>query len=156
VTFRAPASSEFSTSSFTTLAGRSTTSPAAIWLATCSGRRRIRFTAFVEKIQPRINPARRSRNQSSAELYSAVSRICHPPAVARPDDPTAHGTQPNTIRRDSRLQICATPKRAAGKKSAHEDKIFTNGNTDKIFISPLNYLLSALANLLLQFLEPFV
>ncbi len=28
---RAPASSAFSTSSFTTLAGRSTTSPAAIW-----------------------------------------------------------------------------------------------------------------------------
>ena len=39
-----PASSEFSTSSFTTLAGRSTTSPAAIWFATCSGRRRMRFT----------------------------------------------------------------------------------------------------------------
>ena len=34
---RAPASSAFSSSSFTTLAGRSTTSPAAIWLATRSG-----------------------------------------------------------------------------------------------------------------------
>src|SRR5438105_14917035 len=34
---RAPASSAFSSSSFTTEAGRSTTSPAAILLATCSG-----------------------------------------------------------------------------------------------------------------------
>src|ERR1035438_5140318 len=33
-----PASSAFSSSSFTTDAGRSTTSPAAIWLATLSGR----------------------------------------------------------------------------------------------------------------------
>ena len=33
----APASMEFSTSSFTTEAGRSTTSPAAIWFATASG-----------------------------------------------------------------------------------------------------------------------
>ncbi len=38
LTERAPASSEFSTSSLTAEAGRSTTSPAAIWLATCSGR----------------------------------------------------------------------------------------------------------------------
>src|SRR5258705_9943406 len=45
VIWRAWASSEFSTSSLTTLAGRSTTSPAAIWFATCSGRRRIRFMA---------------------------------------------------------------------------------------------------------------
>ena len=34
----APASSAFSSNSFTTDAGRSTTSPAAIWLATLSGR----------------------------------------------------------------------------------------------------------------------
>ena len=38
----APASSAFSTSSFTTEAGRSTTSPAAIWSATASGRMDIR------------------------------------------------------------------------------------------------------------------
>ena len=38
----APASSAFSSSSFTTEAGRSTTSPAAIWLATWSGRMRMR------------------------------------------------------------------------------------------------------------------
>ena len=37
----APASIEFSTSSRTTAAGRSTTSPAAIWLATAGGSRRI-------------------------------------------------------------------------------------------------------------------
>jgi hypothetical protein len=37
----APASSAFSTSSFTTDAGRSTTSPAAMRLTRCSGRRRI-------------------------------------------------------------------------------------------------------------------
>ncbi len=42
-TERAPASSAFSTSSFTTDAGRSTTSPAAILLATFSGSMRIRL-----------------------------------------------------------------------------------------------------------------
>ena len=41
-TWRAPASSAFSTSSFTTDAGRSTTSPAAIWSATASGRMAMR------------------------------------------------------------------------------------------------------------------
>src|SRR3954447_796091 len=39
----ASASRAFSTNSFTTLAGRSTTSPAAIWFATCSESKRIRF-----------------------------------------------------------------------------------------------------------------
>jgi hypothetical protein len=43
---RAPASSAFSTSSFTTAAGRSTTSPAAIRLMVPSGRRRILARAF--------------------------------------------------------------------------------------------------------------
>ena len=38
----APASMAFSTSSFKALAGRSTTSPAAIWLISCSGSRRIK------------------------------------------------------------------------------------------------------------------
>ncbi len=38
---RAPASMLFSTNSFTTDAGRSTTSPAATWLATVSGSNRI-------------------------------------------------------------------------------------------------------------------
>src|SRR6266852_8661628 len=39
VSRRAPASMAFSTSSFTTEAGRSTTSPAAIWFARSGGRR---------------------------------------------------------------------------------------------------------------------
>ena len=42
---RAPASSEFSTSSFTTEAGRSMTSPAATWLATSSGSSAMRLMA---------------------------------------------------------------------------------------------------------------
>src|SRR5947207_8998189 len=42
----APASSEFSSNSFTTDAGRSTTSPAAILLATCSERTWMRPIAF--------------------------------------------------------------------------------------------------------------
>ena len=42
----APASMAFSTSSFTTLAGRSTTSPAAIWFTKVSGSLRISGKAF--------------------------------------------------------------------------------------------------------------
>src|SRR5271165_6680398 len=57
VIFFASASSEFSTSSFTTLAGRSTTSPAAIWLATCSERSLIRFTLEQFYGSPVISPA---------------------------------------------------------------------------------------------------
>src|SRR4051794_3267702 len=41
----APASMAFSTSSLTTDAGRSTTSPAAIWLARSAGRREMRPTS---------------------------------------------------------------------------------------------------------------
>src|SRR5205823_603312 len=44
--FRAPASMLFSTSSFTTEAGRSTTSPAATWLARISGKSRMRLISF--------------------------------------------------------------------------------------------------------------
>src|SRR5438270_5658174 len=44
---RAPASMLFSTSSFTTDAGRSTTSPAATWLARVSGRSLIRLIGFL-------------------------------------------------------------------------------------------------------------
>src|SRR2546427_11299295 len=43
---RAPASMLFSMSSFTTEAGRSTTSPAATWLATASGNNRIRLISI--------------------------------------------------------------------------------------------------------------
>src|SRR5712692_977670 len=56
LTRRAPASSEFSSSSFTTEAGRSITSPAAIASATSGGRRRIPLTRMTAP--PR--PARRS------------------------------------------------------------------------------------------------
>jgi hypothetical protein len=48
--FPGSASREFSTSSFTTLAGRSTTSPAAIWLATCSERSLMRFIRLRESL----------------------------------------------------------------------------------------------------------
>ncbi len=48
VTWRAPASSALSTSSRTTEAGRSTTSPAAIWLISSSGRSRMGRRVGVE------------------------------------------------------------------------------------------------------------
>src|SRR5881392_2141992 len=47
---RAPASRPFSSSSFSTEAGRSTTSPAAIWLTSRSGRTRMEGTARVYRI----------------------------------------------------------------------------------------------------------
>src|ERR1700743_3759185 len=63
----ASASREFSTNSSTTLAGRSTTSPAAIWLATCSGNNRMRFIAM---------PRGRSRNgEREAKDRAAVGRV---------------------------------------------------------------------------------
>ena len=49
-TLVAPASIAFSTSSFTTDAGRCTTSPAAIWFATESGNKCI--TSFIYQISP--------------------------------------------------------------------------------------------------------
>jgi hypothetical protein len=48
----APASSAFSTSSFTTEAGRSTTSPAAIWSISASSRRRTRGASAELDMQP--------------------------------------------------------------------------------------------------------
>src|SRR5262249_21009041 len=48
-TWCAPASSAFSTSSFTTEAGRSTTSPAAIWPWTAGGRTAIRPTPLQDE-----------------------------------------------------------------------------------------------------------
>src|SRR5581483_5185687 len=45
--FRAPASMLFSINSFTTEAGRSTTSPAATWLATVSGNNRMRLILYL-------------------------------------------------------------------------------------------------------------
>src|SRR5207253_3506332 len=54
---RAPASSAFSTSSFTAAAGRSMTSPAAIWLASVSGRTWMRTSRGVSGIaRPALKP----------------------------------------------------------------------------------------------------
>jgi hypothetical protein len=62
-------------------------------------------------MKPRLHTARRSRNQSSAELNSAVSRICNPLAAAQPGESAKSDPLPNAIRRYGRLQICATSKR---------------------------------------------
>jgi hypothetical protein len=50
-----------------------------------------------------------SRNLSSAELHSAVSRILNPLAVGELDGFIVFHALPNVIRRYGRLQICATP-----------------------------------------------
>src|ERR1041385_3199815 len=68
------ASSEFSTSSFTTLAGRSTTSPAAIWFATCSGSRRIRFTDVKRETLNVICKVRPQRKPAHFTFYEFVLR----------------------------------------------------------------------------------
>ena len=78
-----------------------------------------------------MDTARRSRNRSSAELDSAVSRICNPLAAAKPNASGKYGAPPNAIRRYSRLQICATLEHTAGKKFAQKNKIFMDSNTDK-------------------------
>ena len=46
-----------------------------------------------------IQPA----SQSSAELHSAVSRICNPHVVAKSEHCHPHNAQPNAIRRYGRL-----------------------------------------------------
>jgi hypothetical protein len=51
-TLVAPASRAFSTSSFTTLAGRSITSPAAIWLTMVSESRRMGMGAILTGFEP--------------------------------------------------------------------------------------------------------
>src|SRR5579884_3877687 len=85
---RAPASSEFSSSSFTTDAGRSTTSPAAILFATVSDRTRIFPTllqhdpapveqlagAFI-KCQEIAAVADRLRDEVRFRLHERVLRI---------------------------------------------------------------------------------
>jgi len=48
---------------------------------------------------------------SSAEFYSAVSRIFNPLAAAKPSAVAAHDALPNAIRRYCRFQICATIKK---------------------------------------------
>ena len=68
---RAPASRAFSTSSFTTEAGRSTTSPAAIWSTSASGSRSIEAEAWVA-----FPPARRA--------YHGTGRGVNPASLASP------------------------------------------------------------------------
>ena len=56
----APASSAFSTSSFTTEAGRSTTSPAAIWFTSSPGRIRIGAITPNPRMPPQATVSRAS------------------------------------------------------------------------------------------------
>ena len=56
----APASSAFSTSSLTTLAGRSITSPAAIWLIIVSESGRIGIAASYRDFEPAAKAGRRA------------------------------------------------------------------------------------------------
>ena len=73
----APASSAFSTSSFTTEAGRSTTSPAAIWSTSVSGSRRTRAPGL---------PSRRSAGHRSPRRppYHGLRRARQPQKIAEP------------------------------------------------------------------------
>ena len=87
----APASSAFSTSSFTALAGRSTTSPAAMRLTVSGGRRRIgmgewRVASFpwgLERVNPPhdLSAERRRSNRSTAHasLVTHHPRLSHSP-----------------------------------------------------------------------------
>ena len=78
-TCRAPASMLFSTSSFTTDAGRSTTSPAAIWSATASGRMAIRRADVVGRVTRRIySPAGRDRAARQPAQFLAGAAHQHP------------------------------------------------------------------------------
>ena len=88
---RAPASSAFSTSSLTTEAGRSTTSPAAIWLARWTGRRWILTSsqsavAVVSRhriVTHRIGVAVISRIVQRANRHSAVIKVTADSTVDR-------------------------------------------------------------------------
>src|SRR4029077_2958800 len=70
----ASASSAFSTSSLTTLAGRSTTSPAAIWFARSPGRRRIRPIAWLPLLD---------------RLTGGLEELARPPSGQSHDDERA-------------------------------------------------------------------
>src|SRR5581483_11748693 len=72
----APASIAFSTSSLTTEAGRSTTSPAAIWLARSSGRR---WTLAMARSPRGLDPAPRAReaDRHGQEPVEAVAQRLH-------------------------------------------------------------------------------
>ena len=62
----APASIAFSTSSFSALAGRSTTSPAAIRLTRCSGRRRIDMVVALAQAAASRDPNRMATRPDSS------------------------------------------------------------------------------------------
>ena len=79
---RAPASSAFSTSSFTTLAGRSTTSPAAMRLMTWSGRRRIVTGGLARMRIPRNSHAKTTEWQRPL-VATAGNRRREEPALLR-------------------------------------------------------------------------
>ena len=68
--FRAPASMLFSTSSFTTEAGRSITSPAATWLARISGNSRMRLIVF-SILDCRFSIAKEKRGAASSRRCQA-------------------------------------------------------------------------------------
>src|SRR6266513_6499282 len=72
----APASSEFSSNSFTTDAGRSTTSPAAILLATCSERTWMRPIAFQFPASAcRLQVENRARNNAGCRGLAILSPL---------------------------------------------------------------------------------
>jgi hypothetical protein len=84
------------------------------------------------RLKPPMELARQSRNQRSAEWYSAVSRIGNPPAAAGCDGFAIPGAPPDVIRRYSRLQICATPEDTRREKFARKSKTFSDNNAAKI------------------------
>ena len=56
----------------------------------------------------RMKRTKQDASRRSAELYSAVSRICNPLGAGKHDGLIVFDTLPNAIRRYGRLQICAT------------------------------------------------
>ena len=90
---RAPASSAFSTSSFTTDAGRSTTSPAAIWSATWGGRIAMVVTAA------RLRWKAPSRARRRRDALRASCRRAVPRATPRRPRPCRRDSRPSRARR---------------------------------------------------------
>src|SRR6202050_2215268 len=87
---RAPASKAFSSNSFTTDAGRSTTSPAAILLATVSGSMRIRLMGDDSRSADRHNPYPETlqwMRPSALDTTSGVLLCRHPCCRLLDSDP---------------------------------------------------------------------
>src|SRR4051794_39202123 len=80
----APASRAFSTSSLTALAGRSTTSPAAMRLTVSGGRRRIGMTRLSSVPQYRTIPQRRMGLRRRLGLTAAVLVLATPALAQAP------------------------------------------------------------------------